>query len=744
MIKSIWIRGHKSFNPAQATEVPLAGDGHPTFIYGLNGAGKSAIAEVIEGLSRTDPMFEKCRLEHTRQDRYRYVVYNQSFVDRVVRESAIKGIFTVGEMDAERQARIESLETDRQALIAEVADVDRQLIEVQKQIEAEQDRAKTQVYRAYRFGASTKLAGLLTGYGNNAKKFFEALKGHAVPEGTELDSVERLEQRWEDVASGEAEKQVIILRPSLRAAIEGESIWAEPVSVSAESRLAELVAELCNADWVAEGRDYLHTDRCPFCQQGLPADFRDQLAKLIGGSRKAQVDRISQLTASYANDVEGLKTWAESVLAEPLSKESGFELAWLEYLRSCEANLAAMRKKEREPSASVQVKPTNVEGLEAAIARVNAAIEDFNFRIRNRAEEKSRIGKMFFQVLYDMQREAYVTHDGRIAELSSKAEGLGAGLSQAKAKFIAQEGELRDLRRQQKGVDASIDAINDRLKGMGVDAFSIQRSGEDERLYCLHRPGTPDCSPMTLSEGEKTLIAFLYFMELIRGSHDAEEVIDPSKTVVVIDDPISSLSLNYVYDIATMIVRELTKRPPEKGVMAKQTIVLTHNLFFFHELVRQHAGGIGKAHKCCGMLRVIKNQYSRVLPMDPRALLNDYDAWWQVLKDAKERSVPVQVVPVAMRAILEQFLTFTAGSPKIPDAIECLADKDTSERYRSLDRFINRGAHADGVNGPPIDWSDYDVDYLLSKLRAMFVAIDQEEHFVQRMGGNSDAVEAGV
>lgn len=170
--------------------------------------------------------------------------------------------------------------------------------------------------------------------------------------------------------------------------------------------------------------------------------------------------------------------------------------------------------------------------------------------------------------------------------------------------------ELKELQRQQKGVDASIDAINDRLKSLGISAFSIQRQDGQDRLYCLHRPNVPDCSTETLSEGEKTLIAFLYFMETLKGSHDEDETIDPKKTIAIIDDPISSLSQNYVYDIATMIHRELAN-PGDRPQRVKQVIVLTHNLFFFHELVKLHRVSLEKAFNKCGLLRVVKGNTPR-------------------------------------------------------------------------------------------------------------------------------------
>ncbi|WP_261641142.1 AAA family ATPase [Erwinia mallotivora] len=53
----------------------------------------------------------------------------------------------------------------------------------------------------------------------------------------------------------------------------------------------------------------------------------------------------------------------------------------------------------------------------------------------------------------------------------------------------------------------------------------------------------------SLSEGEKTLIAFLYFLETCTGRKSRDDN-DQRKRLIVIDDPISSLSQNYVFEIA--------------------------------------------------------------------------------------------------------------------------------------------------------------------------------------------------
>ena len=71
-----------------------------------------------------------------------------------------------------------------------------------------------------------------------------------------------------------------------------------------------------------------------------------------------------------------------------------------------------------------------------------------------------------------------------------------------------------------------------------------------------------------LSEGEKTAIAFLYFLKSLE-----DKSFDLKKGIVVIDDPVSSLDTNALFQ-AFGYVKDRTKD-------AGQLIILTHSHSFF-------------------------------------------------------------------------------------------------------------------------------------------------------------------
>ena len=76
------------------------------------------------------------------------------------------------------------------------------------------------------------------------------------------------------------------------------------------------------------------------------------------------------------------------------------------------------------------------------------------------------------------------------------------------------------------------------------------------------------------------IISFLYFMELSQGLESPSEF-SRNKKIIVIDDPISSLSNTYVFHVAQQII-ELYFEDQNKKF--EQVFVLTHSLYFFIEL----------------------------------------------------------------------------------------------------------------------------------------------------------------
>lgn len=743
MLKKISIFNYKSFHPTDAVAIEFdTTTQKPVLIYGLNGAGKSSIGEVIHGWGEKDPAFTHCDIEIAGQGTYRPLVYNSDFVDRVIGGvEGMPGIFTLGELDTQSQKRIEEITPQIATAEARREELQGLINSTQASLDAAKETALTETWKANTAHSNGELKPLLQGYMGNRQSFFDELKRIQVTDTEELDTLENLKKRLADASGNEPQKSKLILIESNFQEIESDPIWQEPVVVSGQSRLAPLIEKWGNGDWVNQGRAFAHDPECPFCQQTMPHDLLAELSKLLDGDRQVKVDHIQNLIQKYEKAISELETSVNEATQEPFTKqEAKFTGAWSALKLELHANLTAMRKKADKPSDPATVTDTNssFDELQKAQATVNHKIAEFNQRISNREAEKQRIKTEFWKVLRRDKAATLSTYDTMTSPLKAQQDGYIQEDNELKARITILNGTLTELRSKQTGVDAAMLAINERLVSMGIDSFSIQRKSAQESLYRLQRQGqnNGEGKLKSLSEGEKTLISFLYYMELLKGSVKEGETPQLDKTIVVIDDPISSLSVNYVFDIAAIICKELIA--PVGGQKVRQVIVMTHNLFFLHELMKQ-LSATDKNGKC-QILRATKNPYTQVSAMKSSDLMNDYDALWFILREARDQQLPAHIVPNTMRCILEHFFSFNNKEEAFKDALGRLEQQD--HRFTPLARFLDRGSHQDGINFSVMDYSHYDLDYYLEKFRAVFEAAGFLQHYEARMGADVPAQEA--
>lgn len=193
------------------------------------------------------------------------------------------------------------------------------------------------------------------------------------------------------------------------------------------------------------------------------------------------------------------------------------------------------------------------------------------------------------------------------------------------------------------------------------------------KLYRLQRGSEPDMAEVfkSLSEVEKTIVSFLYFIESCSGSL-TPDTINPENKLIVIDDPISSLPHNYIYEVAALIKRKIIK----VGA-ARHVVILTHNMFFFQEILL-NSGRLQDNRKTpvnWSLLRIIKSDFSACETLSMHEMLNEYQALWQTLKDVRDEKTQPIVLFNTMRNILEYYFSFACKNKKLKEALESLASE---------------------------------------------------------------------
>ncbi|MGL2442833.1 AAA family ATPase [Helicobacter pylori] len=147
------------------------------------------------------------------------------------------------------------------------------------------------------------------------------------------------------------------------------------------------------------------------------------------------------------------------------------------------------------------------------------------------------------------------------------------------------DNKLKELNDQKR---PDIKIINNYLKALNLPKYSLDK---DYRIVLNSDALENSEAEMILSGGEKTTLAFAYFLARLKLFYKKEELKD---LVVVIDDPISSLDEQRIYnasDIVAKINQELAGEALKDEDKA-QVFVLTHNHTFMARLINMV--GVGK------------------------------------------------------------------------------------------------------------------------------------------------------
>lgn len=176
------------------------------------------------------------------------------------------------------------------------------------------------------------------------------------------------------------------------------------------------------------------------------------------------------------------------------------------------------------------------------------------------------------QAKENKERARAVRYQERLKVLG---EGMGQRIKDLQAK----------INRAQKGRER----LNERISGLlGTDIIQIEvvRVNDADR-FALRRQGRP---ARNLSDGERTAIAFAFFLTKLEEHKSLDDVI------VFIDDPISSLDSNHVFQIYSVMEKTFFRKeyqPNGEGkwvTSCQQLFLSTHNFEFFEMLKKLPVG----------------------------------------------------------------------------------------------------------------------------------------------------------
>lgn len=715
------IKGHRVFRDFIWPD-ELLGFSQFNVIYGLNGSGKTTLSSLLANLQEKriisegtvefeldngakigGDAIEKANLPPIR-------VFNRDFVNRTIESisaSNVAPIYIFGEKNIKQQKLVDELKRDLDKVLTAVDKAGEEKRKADKALD-EFCVEKAKLIKVALLGSAD--------YANYDKRRFKSavasLKDKTIkPEAlsdVEKDQLQRQKQ---------LQPKPFIAKVSLAVSDIGQ-LRSQVTALLERSIVSQIIDELASdsavSAWVQQGLS-IHqaehkTDTCRFCGNQLS---EERLVALEAHFN----DAFTNFQQELAQFIDDIKNKCRSLEAATFPDESKFYDNLVEEIRHSVANsklaiqtvnqelndlIKVLERKKAQPfevfTLDEDEQPKSAESIQlnTAINAVNVVIDKHEIITKN--------------LNVEVRRACQLLEQDYILEELPKFEALNKSVVEDEAVLFTTKEKPDELRNQINTIERKIvehrrpaEELNNELRAyLGRDElqFDIKETG-----YALTRGGQP---ALNLSEGERTAIAFLYFLKSLE-----DKDFDLSKGIVVIDDPVSSLDANSLFS-AFGYMKERTKE-------CHQLIIFTHNFSFFRQVKNwfHHLKGQKKQNveKRLGRFYTILTTHAEgertatLSHIDP--LLEQFESEYhflfrQIYDLANSETTSTQLadfygVPNMARRLLETFMSY-----RFPDAAGDLFKRFercdfNTEKKTTILRLLNTYSHSVGISEPEHD-----------------------------------------
>lgn len=474
-------------------------------------------------------------------------------------------------------------------------------------------------------------------------------------------------------------------------------------------------------EWAKKGLD-IHTENeeCAFCGNVLKKKRIEELNSHFSDSYRTVLEQIEN-AIKWIDDFEKSDLSSQNSFYKEYQKDyAGLKTLIEEQFETLEKVLAGwkllLESKRKDPFESIK-KELIVFDSTLIVKHFNSVfsiIDEHNSKFKNAATiiQKAKTNLELEYIKEELKRYDYYKLTKEEADKQNKLESLNTLKEKS-------DTEISDLNKK-----ISTEALGAKIFNSDLWKFlgrkDIALVPQDKGGYNIERNNDPDTKGHLLSEGEKTAIAFVYFINKLK---EQENSID--NTIVIVDDPISSFDSNNLFSSYSYLKLNCNA--------AKQLFVLTHNFNYFR-LVRdwfatknksqrnKHKKDNSKPETICNFysLEVSLNKTNERVAEIKNAdetLCNyssEYHYQFKKLIDySNEVKIDLDMAYLsanAARKTLETFLKFK--HPKKANDFKQLLEKslrNTSfkDKEEYLYRFINKYSHAQDFDN---DSSDNQLD----------------------------------
>ena len=478
-----------------------------------------------------------------------------------------------------------------------------------------------------------------------------------------------------------------------------------------QSVISNVIESLQNdaelASWVRIGLN-LHEERemdfCLFCDQSLPADRLDDLKSHFNEAFERLMEEIDGEIDGLTNVVHCLNgiQWPDSSRLYANLRDrydqanEEFTSALTRSVELIEDAITELRSKKQNMFASLDRQSDVISFDRQASSAISEVIERHNEISGTHTQEVGQAAESLEGHWVASNFSTYVAAKQSVDHVTERRDELIDEQRDLNAAIPQLQSELIDHRRPANEFNRELSSY------LGHDELQLRT---EETGYTIVRGGHP---AFQISEGEQTAIALIYFLKSLDNvDHNITE------TIVVLDDPISSLDSNALFS-AYGLIRERCRN-------AKQLFLLTHNFVFFREFRdwfktdNQYADAVAGSDKPAEffMLKQEFDEHGRksvIGELDP--LLKDFESdyhylFWYVYKtaqDVNETNLRIfYPLPNITRRLLEMFLAFKFPHLNQGIGASLAAAQIQPHVRRSIMRYVDTFSHGNAINEPGHD-----------------------------------------
>ena len=701
-------------------------------IYGSNGTGKSTISRILAQAEK----FPQCQIDWKDETPIDVLAYNKDFCEKNYSEQ-MPGVFTLGDAASDTLKKI----SDKKLKLEEIKKLE---IGYGNEISKQEDALKLDAsifreaawsdllknYESY-FSKSSIGAGTKDNFLSKLTKAYETKYDSSL-------SLEELKKQSALMFGTLPIRQEIInkISPENCLAIELNEIWQRAIVGKQDIDIAGLIMRLDSTDWVNQGVSYIEegSDVCPFCQQHtITPEFKEKINLFFDDAYKQDIQKLDSLINEYSKSSSALMTEITEIIRTQRVKDklffdiSSLESTFEALKMAIASNYELMISKKKEPSRKVSLISITdlIDTINELIQNANTAITENNRLVDNFTNERDQLVKHIWNYFAHSYSAAIEGHNKKLNGINKAIKNLQSKITDARQEYKTVKQELTILENSVTSVTPAVNEINRLLNGYGFTNFQIREVPENMNHYQIVRENG-ELAISTLSEGEKTFITFLYYMQLVKGSHNPDGV--TTNRVLVIDDPVSSLDSNILFVVNTLLRDVFTDIHEGRGSV-KQVILLTHNVYFHKEIA--FIGKHCKWRDCINhwILRKRENVSSVQAYGKNNPIKSSYELMWTELKSGALNSCIV--TQNIMRRIIENYFQVFGGIS--PDVIlEKFANAEDKKICRSLLSWVNEGSHF-MPEDLYVEMSDEQLSRNKDIFHQIFVVMGQGAHYEMMM-----------